>query len=191
MWGQYLQLISGCDYSIQLGDFGFDYKFLKQNRVDPKRHAFIPGNHDNYETLPPHSLGDFGPIPFLPQSFFVRGAYSIDRHQRMIGRDWWPEEQLEMRQMQACLDAYVASKPRYVFTHDCPSSLIPYLRWVHRDSDDHPDATKQLLQVLLEEHTPEYWFFGHWHRSWQAKWGESTFICLNSREVYDLEVTDV
>ena len=36
-------------YTIQLGDFGFDYRTL--DNVDPKNHVFIGGNHENYDKI--------------------------------------------------------------------------------------------------------------------------------------------
>ncbi len=76
----YLKLIENTDYSVQLGDFGFDYKFL--GNVDDTKHVFFPGNHDNYDKCLwyPHCLGDYGYANLNSIDFyFVRGGFSIDK----------------------------------------------------------------------------------------------------------------
>ena len=46
----YLDITKGCEYSIQLGDMGFNYKPLQ--KLKPRgHHIFFPGNHDNYDSL--------------------------------------------------------------------------------------------------------------------------------------------
>jgi hypothetical protein len=59
----YLELITEAPYSVQVGDMGDGetYQQLVIN-VDASRHRFFPGNHDHYDQLPPHSLGDFGAV---------------------------------------------------------------------------------------------------------------------------------
>jgi hypothetical protein len=57
----YLELIAGVEYSVQLGDMGDTETYDQLVReVDAGRHRFFPGNHETYDRLPPHSLGDFG-----------------------------------------------------------------------------------------------------------------------------------
>jgi hypothetical protein len=46
----YSQIANKSPCSIQLGDLGFDYE--KMLSLDPSRHVFIGGNHDNYELQP-------------------------------------------------------------------------------------------------------------------------------------------
>lgn len=45
-YDDYLRLARGAEYSIQLGDMGFNYAAL--NQLDPEHHQFVAGNHDNY-----------------------------------------------------------------------------------------------------------------------------------------------
>jgi hypothetical protein len=100
------------------------YKILNYANIDPTRHLFIPGNHDDYRHLPPHALGHFGTRDLGPTSFFwVRGADSPDKHTRIPGENWWPEEQLTYREGMRALDLYRAVKPRVVLTHDCPEYI--------------------------------------------------------------------
>ena len=112
-YDEYLNIIKKCDYSIQLGDLGFDYSVL--NNVDSKLHKVIPGNHESYDKIfdCPHTLGDFGQrtlngIDF----FFVRGSVSIDclprvKHYILTGeKTWWYEEELSNEE----LNNYISGK---------------------------------------------------------------------------------
>src|SRR4051812_34473689 len=71
----YFEIIAEARYSIQVGDMGAGetYDLLAAN-VDAGRHRFLPGNHEDYDRLPPHSLGDFGAVAWGGVDFFfVRG----------------------------------------------------------------------------------------------------------------------
>lgn len=189
---QYLDLLRDQDYglrdsySLQLGDMGFRKQYARLF-VDPARHVFIPGNHDQYDALPPQALGDFGVDPLgIPESFYVRGAYSIDQAYRIIGVSWWEEEELTVAQSDACFAAYCQARPRRMFTHDAPMSLVtrvtsmPNLRIP-------ASRTQLLLQTLWEEHQPEEWTFGHYHRSVTLTENGTRFQCLNELEYVDQE----
>jgi hypothetical protein len=88
----YIALTKECDYSIQVGDMGFDYSELRVLSKDD--HKFIGGNHDNYDKYygSPHALGstitigmgkDFGIATHGGLDFFfLRGGFSIDWKQR-------------------------------------------------------------------------------------------------------------
>ena len=47
-YDSYFSLAEECEYSLQVGDMGFNYEPLKQ--LDSNNHKFIGGNHDNYDT---------------------------------------------------------------------------------------------------------------------------------------------
>lgn len=180
---KYLHLLRKTEYSIQLGDMGFDYDFLKS--VDSERHKFFGGNHDNYNKIDvPHNLGNHGvySIPNWGDIFFVRGAYSIDWAHRTLGVSWWFAEELNCREAQEALEAYGKAKPNFVITHGCPTSIVQYVTgstWVERTQ------TGNLLQAMLDIHKPQVWVFGHFHKSWRQKIVETEFICLNELECLD------
>jgi hypothetical protein len=182
--GTYTQLVAECPYSLQLGDLGFRYEKVR-DRLSPDQHRFIPGNHDDYHHLPSHALGDYGTVPFVPHSFFVRGAYSIDKYHRTPGRDWWPEEELDYQQGLAALEAYEAAKPEWMFTHCAPSGLTSLLV-PHAPAGEKPSSTQRLLQLMWELHHPTYWLFGHYHQSRILRTAKTTFHCLDELESYDL-----
>ena len=116
---EYLNKITEKEYSIQLGDFGFDYSCLKH--VDTTKHKILLGNHDNYDNIPKHSLGDFGVYELLGlKIFYIRGAYSIDKKYRIVGRSWWENEELNYTQCNDCIQLYKNTKPDMVISHDAP-----------------------------------------------------------------------
>ncbi|MEZ6120522.1 MAG: hypothetical protein R3C28_28650 [Pirellulaceae bacterium] len=78
----YFEHLATAEYSVQVGDMGDDESYqMLVDRVDPTRHRFVPGNHEAYDSLPSHSLGNFGPAEVGGVAFFfVRGARSSDKN---------------------------------------------------------------------------------------------------------------
>lgn len=187
--------------SIQIGDMGFDYEPLDE--VNPDYHAFIGGNHDNYDDYyqMPHSAGDFGKSisPDGIEIFIVRGAYSIDYAQRK--RDmfqtrrcsWWPQEELSYMALMQAAKEYSESKPQIMLTHDCPHSISKLignpdtLKYFGYNPDTFQTITQNALDFMLANHEPELWIFGHYHKTWIEKVGKTTFICVNMLDYIDLE----
>lgn len=169
-------------YSVQLGDFGFDYETLKN--VSPKNHVFIGGNHDNYDrvTVIPNYLGDFGyMVNFNGINFFYyRGAYSIDRKYRTVGIDWWEKEQLGIEDFMTARKMYQEIKPDIVLTHEAPEEITPFL--LEPGSTIYQNITGWALNELFNAHQPKIWIFGHYHKSWQMKVNGTNFNCLNELE---------
>lgn len=181
----YLELVRNADYSIQLGDFGFDYGIL--DLVDPDCHKIIGGNHDNYNLLPryPHYLGDFGLVNLGGfEFFFIRGALSIDKGSRQLNISYWQDEELTYSRMVDAFDSYCATKPNIVLTHCAPSSIISKFS----DFTDEqiwqffgmkvPSSTDQLLEMCLRTHKPKEWIFGHYHKTKTV----DIFSCLGIEE---------
>ena len=173
-------------FTIQIGDFGFDYETLKN--VDPKHHVFIGGNHDNYDKVKdcPNYLGDFGyTVNFNGLDFFYyRGAWSIDRIYRTIGIDWWEQEQVSMENFAKAKELYEQINPDVMLTHDCPESIISYL--LPPNYRIYKNTTCCALQSLFEIHQPKIWIFGHYHVSWSKIINNTEFRCLNELECYDI-----
>ena len=159
-------------YSLQLGDMGFNYDALSV--LDSDRHKFFSGNHDNMDVYDdcPHALGDFG---VWNNIFYIRGAWSLDQACRTPMFDWWPREQLNYKEMEACYDMYTTVKPSIVVTHDCPHFLLDEL--FHYDNIKNTD-TGILLQQLYLQHQPEVWIFGHHHKTTNLLHGTTLFQCL-------------
>jgi len=198
----YLGIIADAVYSIQLGDMG-DGQTYEQliARVDAGHHRFFPGNHEYYDGLPPHSLGDFGPVHWGGVDlFFVRGAWSSDRAQLVqLGREqgktlWFKQEELTDEQMHAALEQYAPARPWIVLSHDAPTH-VARLAWqnARRFSAPNPKAaftasrTTDFLERLLENHRPRLWLFGHHHRDWRHKEGATHFVCVGELSYVDID----
>ena len=188
---KYIDLIrdNTWDYSVQLGDLGFKrhYKILGESAYDKKRHKFIAGNHDDYDNLPSWSLGNYGSRKLGEFEFFVvRGAESIDKHQRMEGVSYWRNEELEYSQMTECLKMWEKEKPKVVLTHECPTSILFFV--LTNSMKENGSATSTFLQVLFEIHQPEMWFFGHHHNSKSIQFEGTNFRCLDELETFTLSI---
>ena len=185
----YIDLVKNSKYSIQLGDLGFNYKLLAN--ISSKFHKIIAGNHDNYTIennvfikQTSHFLGDFGvhKVDHIGNFFFVRGGQSIDNSMRLIGYDWWPDEEMSYAKCLECMSVYENAKPDYVLSHECPESIIKFLC----SNLYPPSKTSCLLQNMFEMHQPKYWFFGHYHKSWNMNINKTYFRCLDELEVFDI-----
>ena len=183
---------------IQLGDLGFSKQWdeiiqycLDTNETNLR---IIPGNHDDYKR---YSVNFFSnemqwcrTEPLLVEDvwddehmncFSVRGENSIDKHLRKLGVDWFPEEELTYTQLGKAVDDFIVSQPKYMFSHTCPSSIKKQLFGYNESS-----RTEQALQVMFELHQPEYWFFGHFHRSVDEVINGTRFICLAELQTFEL-----
>jgi len=178
------------DLIIQLGDLGFQKQWdeVRQYCKDNKEFnlRIIPGNHDAYNL----ELNEWCNIfPLLVDNiwndcsdcFGLRGANSIDKHLRTVGRDWFEEEEMSYTQLGKGVDDFIVSKPKYMFSHTCPSSVKKQLFGY-----DESSRTEQALQVMFELHQPEYWFFGHFHRHVDEVINGTRFICLAELQTFEL-----
>lgn len=179
---EYLKIISKCQSSIQLGDYGFSYDSFKD--IDPKSHSFIGGNHDNYDLIEscPNYLGRFGPgwNEEIGQFFFVSGAFSIDQWARTEGKSWWRDEELSYEESSRCLSMYVAHQPDVVVSHDCPGIVSAAMF-----NKTNRTRTRQLLGEMFARWKPRYHIFGHWHESKRMEINGTQFVCLAELETFD------
>jgi hypothetical protein len=198
----YLGRIADAPYSVQIGDMGDEETYARLvAEVDAERHRFFPGNHEQYDHLPPHSLGDFGPCSLGGVDFFfVRGARSADRDKLLrlgaeMGRTlWYPQEELTVDQMSAAEAEYLRARPTIVLTHDAPTEIARFA-WQHarRLSRPNPNArfvpsrTNDFLARLLERHAPKLWLFGHHHRDWRYREENTLFLCVGELSCVDID----
>lgn len=174
---KYLPLLA-CEASIQIGDLGFDYSPIPVN----SNHRFFRGNHDDYDVEHPNCLGDFGNISLGGiEVFYVRGAHSIDKDKRILGISYWDQEEISYPVAMEAMDLYEVSKPRIVLSHDCPS-YVAGMMGIHDRS-----KTRTFLQSLFEMHNPSLWIYGHHHRDFKVKIGNTKFVCLPIGGHMDLE----
>lgn len=166
---EYLKIIKNVEESIQIGDFGFDYSVFSFNNI-PTNHSFFTGNHDNHEIVN-NCLNFLGRFGASSDFFFVSGAFSIDRHRRVQGIDWFPNEELNYQETEQCAQLYQKTKPKLMLSHDCPSFVFNY-----------QSHTSRFLAHLFELHKPDLWIFGHHHMSMRRNILGTDFKCLNELE---------
>lgn len=192
---EYLNLARQAEYSIQLGDFGFNYSSL--GSLDSNFHKVLGGNHDNYEKRDdrfiyqtPHFLGDFGTYSIPGYDiFFVRGGNSIDKKERMLFYNWWPDEELSYSKSLEALDLYEATKPNFMISHECPASVIPNVtnRNYYYGQELIPSMTANLLDTMLEIHKPKIWLFGHHHKNVHFYSQGTNFSCIQILDYIDFD----
>lgn len=187
-WTPYRRLLKQFDTTVQVGDMGFG--FPGWEKTDPKKfreegnHYFIRGNHDSPDIIRkyPNYLGDFGYNEELG-IFYVGGANSIDRAWRTEGSSWWSDEELSYKQFQDVLDLYRKVRPKVVVTHDCPKHIQMFLVSHH----DENSRTNGALQMMVEEHQPDVWVFGHHHKWFHTRVYGTRFQCVPELGAITLE----
>lgn len=182
---RYQYIINSTDHStLQLGDMGiFTERCLTHCTADGQKHRWFRGNHDNPHLCQQHQacLGDFG-YDEDTDIFWMAGGQSIDKHMRIPGHDWWPEEELDWDQMKQAIQLYRDMKPAIVVTHDCPEGVIPYVadpRFSQVATYYGTSRTQMALQQMLDEHKPELWVFGHFHTRQEFSHKGVQFVCLH------------
>jgi Icc-related predicted phosphoesterase len=188
------------DFGIQVGDMGFHPKHTDMDDLAKLRSAasnvefpihWLDGNHEDHSIL--QYLEDFNNSPqnifgddLTYQSrgsyiemdthilFFIGGARSIDKNQRIIdGLDWFPEEEILRGQEDAVFDAIEhinnSGKEVIMLTHTCP--FFDDMSLIFGKSTKAPSWQQKFLREVLERLTinPKMWFHGHFHKPIEYK----------------------
>ena len=165
--------------TIQLGDLGFKDMYECVHKLESKNtHKGIKGNHDYYPYLydDRFCLGDYSYFKDMDM-MCIRGANSMDIHQRKEGVDWFREEEVSYEKSQEIIDFYIEKKPQIVITHDCPYSIKLRLFQYHDKT-----ITSNMLECMFQNHQPKLWIFGHYHRSMDTIVNGTRFVCLKELE---------
>jgi len=199
-YSQYKSIIKNCENSIQLGDMGVGFRYpsgVKEGQwfqnppydyMVKGNHRFIRGNHDNPGVCLKHS--QWIPDGHIEDNImFIGGANSIDRAYRVENYTWWADEELSSNALYAIVDKYLSVKPEIMLTHECPNVIADQLMAENgQQKMDLPSRTRQAFESMWQMHKPKYWFFGHWHVSWQGNIMGTHFQCLNELETTELEL---
>lgn len=190
--------------SIQIGDMGLGFKGVglppPGTAMPAGNHKFFRGNHDSPEKCCKHPsyLGDWG-FDKNWSLFWIAGAWSIDRDYRIEGISWWSDEELSYAELTRTLDAYVAAKPRFVLSHDCPESastvllydlMGPYFFAKRQCSTSRTCAA---LENMLAAWAPEEWIFGHYHvdKEFKVPGYRTKFRCVAELSTYALDTEKI
>jgi predicted phosphohydrolase len=174
---------------IQVGDYGLFYEneLQKHNRRMKMFPNFywIRGNHDSPQLCQKADkyLGDFGYNEKL-DIFFISGAFSIDKSSRIIGQNWWPDEELKWDQWNECIELFEKVKPQTVVSHDAPMSIVQLMKSHHAMDKSN---TQMGLEALLMAHKPKYWIFGHHHMDKKISTSTTDFYCVGIGKYLTLE----
>ena len=171
-YSSYLNIIKDCEYSLQLGDMGFDYSQISKR--DTSRHKFILGNHEVQRNLIEDKgcLKNFGLETIGDFTFFyVAGSFSIDWQLRMTeylkgGQQTWNEdEELSQFTLREAVRTYAQCQPEIVISHDCPLSIArkmsgkEVLRNFGYVAENFMTRTQLALEFMFQTHQPKFWFF--------------------------------
>lgn len=182
--------------TFQLGDMGFGFAGtpgLHKDIMTNGDHRWIRGNHDDPAKCRQQIgyAGDYGYVE-ADKMFFLGGAYSIDHMYRVPGKSWWTDEEISYEELQKAIDLYIASKPRIVATHECPSRISEYMLQVvipgfrNEKLMCMSSRTASALQQMLDIHQPEEWVFGHYHCSASFQWKATKFTCIPELAEYTI-----
>ena len=183
------------DILVVLGDFGVNYSFgandfyLKKSLSKlPITFAAVHGNHEErsscvkgyHKINSPFGLGEmWHDSQFSNQYFFengvhtiygktilvLGGAYSVDKHYRLInGHKWFSSEQISDEMKAKFLQETAGKHYDYILAHTCPTNYIPrdmFLPMINQDEVDR--STEDFLQKIIDQTTFDKFFCGHWH----------------------------
>ncbi len=201
-YDKYLSLTRDCEYSLQLGDFGFSFDQVAG--IDTERHRFIPGNHDGYARIAQRKLegwkfpveNDYGVLSLAGTDImYVRGGFSVDKMYRRPGFDWFPEEEIPESDLRTMIEHLSTQKTRVVASHECPAFVAEELLFdnpvmLMNFGRYRPSRTARSLEELFGKMTdkPELWVFGHHHAPFDKNIQGTRFVCLPVLERLDWQV---
>lgn len=163
------------DLVICCGDFGFwPGKSWAEpfSNIKPQGSTILwcDGNHEDHWALKERESDEIVPnVIYMPRGstydlpdgrriLFMGGAYSIDKHMRIEGDTWFPEETIT----QSDFNNLPEGKVDIFITHTCPVELVNDLRRGYPNKGMEP--SNQALTELWKMYKPDLWFFGHWHQ---------------------------
>jgi hypothetical protein len=169
------------DIVVQLGDMGVGFVGVPSF---PAGYYFIRGNHDEPFGCWQNGsyLGDWG--QFRDLFFFVSGACSLDKECRVLGRDYWDDEELSYEQLSRAAEYWGKSATDVIASHDCPEVCLRkiYPSWVVRT------RTAGGLQAIYETRQPSLWVFAHHHQKINFKIGRTRFIGLSELGTHSVDL---
>lgn len=189
----------GAECIVHLGDYGMRYARDFRQSIQRALYRtglnlyFLDGNHEDFARLYDFPLTADGTRKVSARVFHLPrghrftwgglrflacgGAVSVDRHRRVEGTSWWPEEQVTAADIARCEEGGLTD---VLLSHDCPTGIdIPHLDKTSgffpaealRVSETH----RAKLLAIAAATKPKLIFHGHYHRAYTARvnlgWG--------------------
>lgn len=188
----------GCTRIVQVGDFGFGWDLDRPAadrfpaRVDALAGAagvqwfWLDGNHEHHdaledavdtEAIEPQRM--FANVWFLPRGctwtwegcrfMALGGAHSIDKHLRLEGRSWWPQELLTAGQVQRAMDRGPVD---VLLSHDAPDGACPILL-DDMEGDAPGRGNRRAVSAVVAAVAPRLIVHGHYHHRYSTVLGDA------------------
>lgn len=194
----YLKILDNADqngikHTLQIGDIGWREDLAIMAGLSPDYHKVLYGNHDDYDNILPHSIGDYGIMTHGGVEFgYVRGEYSIDRWRRLdpaevarYGKTYWDQEEIPYSEMMEALDFFTGRDITLFISHGAPDFIIHHLVDEIRYA---PSRTSKLLTEIHDAANIKNWVFGHYHRNVELISNKGTKLrCINELSYCDID----
>jgi len=174
---------------ICCGDFGYWPKIKSQEKLSniklgKAKLLWCDGNHEDHWSLRNRTTDELEKnIFYMPRGstytledgrtiLFMGGADSIDKDERIIGFDWFPDEVItykDLLNLPKC-------KVDIVISHTCPLEIVPEMaryRWKQGE------PSNKALSEIWNIYKPSLAFFGHWHRNAKGILETTEWFCLS------------
>jgi Icc-related predicted phosphoesterase len=198
---------------FHLGDFGcwgeIDLDIIEQWLGDFHQTMFIiPGNHEAWSFLSNLRVDDWtklrsnifvAPRAHTWQMEGVRfcsisGAGSIDKEQRSIGVDWWPDEEIldsHITSLITKLDERQWDNVDIFLCHEAPEGveLKSNKNRVSQNILDYCAIQRTRLKKAVDRASPTLIFHGHWHQFNIQTLNKAIVVGLNSLDALNSVIT--
>lgn len=200
------------DVLIQLGDFGLVWNEDKEEKywldwIDerPYTFAFVDGNHENFDLLEKYPCEEKwdGEVSRIRDNVFwlrrgeiyningksilaMGGATSTDKHLRLPGKSWWPQENWSFLDTMYITEQALSSEVDIVVSHTCPSDCIRMLIQSRYDNID-CKVSVEMNNLIRNGFRPKQWHFGHFHTDIAFKLDNIEFFCHYNNQPYEVK----
>ncbi len=180
---------------LQCGDFGFWPGKVNFSAINNGNTVicWCDGNHENHdkigellktngkerkpiEILPNILYCPRGSVIKLPDGryvLFVGGAWSMDRHFRIEGHNWFSQEVINDDDISALPDRNID----IIISHTVPNYFVTeYEKW---QKEAAKDISSKALDYVYDKYKPSKWYFGHWHISRKGVYENCQWTALN------------
>ena len=177
--------------------WAYKYKAFEQYGLKMQNTSMLwcHGNHENHadliervksgkmEVMPSVFYMPFGTTVTLDDGrvvLFCGGARSTDQQWRTEGLDWWPEEEVTLKD----LDKLPEEKVDIVISHTCPDEFLMQMdnrNIIRVDLTDpsQKDGSRHALSYVLNKYMPDLWYFGHYHKACAGQFRGTRWYCLD------------